>query len=215
MPNFFVEGCVTLASAEQVFLKDLCKQVAHEDMLICEVGCWVGLGTKEFASVAKENRGLVYCADWFLGVPGIPGVMPSGETNDIFSIFKQNMKELELWDNICTLHMTSKQAANISKDNAFDLIFIDAGHCYTSIREDIDLWLPKLKSGGIICGHDCECTLRDCPIDVSLYLDSKTDCVAGIHPGVVKAVFETFPEAQVFKPSGGQGIWYMKVLKND
>jgi len=213
--NFFVDGCITLGEGEQELLHTLCDKVAHKGMQTCEVGCWVGYGTKEIACVVKKHEGIAHCVDWFKGVPEIPGAMPSGETNDIFSIFKNNMKKLELWDNICVMHMTSKQAASIVKDNTFDLIFIDAGHSYPYIREDIDMWLPKLKSGGIICGHDCECKLEEMPFtpeELASYLNKDVDCVNGIHPGVVQAVFETFPNAKQERPDG-QGIWWFETGK--
>lgn len=39
-------------------------------------------------------------------------------------------------------------------DNYFDLIFIDAGHNYPQVSEDIKLWYPKMKTEGIFSGDD-------------------------------------------------------------
>ncbi|MDP6794098.1 MAG: class I SAM-dependent methyltransferase [Verrucomicrobiota bacterium] len=50
--------------------------------------------------------------------------------------------------------MTSEQAASVMSDNTLDFCYIDADHRYEAAKQDIDLWLPKVKSGGIICGHD-------------------------------------------------------------
>lgn len=36
----------------------------------------------------------------------------------------------------------------------FDYIYVDARHDYKGVREDIELWWPKLKVGGIMAGHD-------------------------------------------------------------
>ena len=50
--------------------------------------------------------------------------------------------------------MTSEQAASAMPDNTLDFCYIDADHRYEAAKQDIELWLPKVKSGGIICGHD-------------------------------------------------------------
>ena len=39
-------------------------------------------------------------------------------------------------------------------DKYFDLIFIDAGHEYPQVSEDIRLWYPKMKDNGIFSGDD-------------------------------------------------------------
>jgi predicted O-methyltransferase YrrM len=36
----------------------------------------------------------------------------------------------------------------------FDLIFIDAGHEYPQVSQDIELWYPKMKKNGVFSGDD-------------------------------------------------------------
>lgn len=48
----------------------------------------------------------------------------------------------------------SHEAADYFEDNSVDQIFIDAGHSYEAVKKDIEAWLPKMKKGGIMAGHD-------------------------------------------------------------
>lgn len=55
---------------------------------------------------------------------------------------------------------TSELAAPFVKDNVLDLVFLDALHDYDHVLEDINLWTPKIREGGILCGDDydsCKC----------------------------------------------------------
>lgn len=49
---------------------------------------------------------------------------------------------------------TSIEASKDFPDNYFDLVYIDAEHTYNSVKEDIEVWTPKVKEWGIIAGHD-------------------------------------------------------------
>lgn len=52
------------------------------------------------------------------------------------------------------VHNTSVVAAEGCEDGSLDFVFIDAEHSYDSVKSDISAWLPKLKPGGLLCGHD-------------------------------------------------------------
>lgn len=60
-----------------------------------------------------------------------------------------------------------------SADASLDFVYIDAQHHYEAVREDLALWYPKLRVGGLFAGHD--------------YLDGEVD---GDRFGVKRAVDE-------------------------
>jgi len=51
------------------------------------------------------------------------------------------------------MRATSLEAAECVADT-FDFVFIDGNHSYGHVRADIAAWRPKLKPGGLLCGHD-------------------------------------------------------------
>jgi hypothetical protein len=52
------------------------------------------------------------------------------------------------------LRMSSRDAAERIQDGSLDFVFIDADHSYAGCKADIQAWLPKIKPGGFIAGHD-------------------------------------------------------------
>ena len=64
------------------------------------------------------------------------------------------MIEAGVEDIVTPLRMTSVEASKTFEDKSIDFVFIDAGHTYEEVVEDIKHWLPKVKAGGFIAGHD-------------------------------------------------------------
>lgn len=52
------------------------------------------------------------------------------------------------------LKMASVEAAALINDGSLDFVFLDADHSYEGLKADIAAWLPKVKPGGWLCGHD-------------------------------------------------------------
>jgi Methyltransferase domain len=57
-------------------------------------------------------------------------------------------------DRAIMIRAKSEIAADIFPDNSLDFVYIDANHAYQYVVQDINLWYPKVKPGGYICGHD-------------------------------------------------------------
>lgn len=51
-----------------------------------------------------------------------------------------------------------KEFSNIAvksfEDGSIDSVFIDGNHKYDFVKEDIEIWAPKVRIGGIVSGHD-------------------------------------------------------------
>ena len=56
--------------------------------------------------------------------------------------------------NIITKRMPSMQAVEEVEDKSLDFVYIDGLHDFNNAAMDIIKWVPKVKSGGIVSGHD-------------------------------------------------------------
>jgi len=52
------------------------------------------------------------------------------------------------------MRMSSLEASTNIEDESVDFCYIDGDHSLEGIYSDIKAWIPKVKIGGIICGHD-------------------------------------------------------------
>lgn len=54
-------------------------------------------------------------------------------------------------------HIIKKYSVDAAKgfeNNSLDFVYIDGNHEYKYVKEDIELWAPKVRTGGIVAGDD-------------------------------------------------------------
>ena len=65
------------------------------------------------------------------------------------------MENLKAFKDRCKfIHKSSINAAKEVSNDSLDFCYIDACHKYDSVKEDIKAWWPKVRAGGLFCGHD-------------------------------------------------------------
>ena len=52
------------------------------------------------------------------------------------------------------IRKTSDDAVSMFEDESMDFIFVDGLHTYEQVLKDCQNYWPKLKKGGLFCGHD-------------------------------------------------------------
>jgi len=146
----FGENWFTYKNLYSRFIKEL-----NDGSRIVEVGCWKG---KSIAYLAVEviNSGKdikIDAVDTWLGSDEHEHVNdPHVKSNTLYELFVSNITPVSKVIN--PTRMSSVEAANNYDDESLDVVFIDACHSYECVKEDIIAWLPKVKIGGYISGHD-------------------------------------------------------------
>lgn len=77
----------------------------------------------------------------------------SDSQNYLNEIYESTQKRLEHLP-VTLIRKTSMEAVNEFEDNSLDFVYIDGHHDFVHVTNDIHHWLPKIKSGGILSGHD-------------------------------------------------------------
>lgn len=115
-----------------------------------EIGSWKGKSAAFMAvEIANSGKNIEFtCVDTFHNCQWFP--LPEGA--QLYDVFKNNMRPLERYYR--DLRMSSLDAAKLFENTSLDFVFIDAQHEYEFVKNDIVAWLPKIKAGGILAGHD-------------------------------------------------------------
>lgn len=141
-----------------------------EAVRVIEVGSWVGRSAIVMADAGAE----VTCVDPWREYNSYSDVLSAAYAqfgaDKVYRTFLSNIGTRKD-RSIHPLRKTSLEAA-ASMSEQVDLVFIDANHEYEFVKQDIEAWLPHVRPGGIIAGHD---------YGMSLF------------PGVKQAVNEVFP----------------------
>jgi GR25 family glycosyltransferase involved in LPS biosynthesis len=116
-----------------------------------EVGSWKGKSSAFMAvEIANSNKHIdFYCVDTWKGSIEHQN---NPDIKNLYETFLHNMEPLKGYFN--PIRKSSIEAAKDFKDNSLDFVFIDASHEYEDVKNDIKAWLPKVKNGGILAGHD-------------------------------------------------------------
>lgn len=118
-------------------LKKLISYFVSKNAIGVEIGVDKGK-TSVYLLTNLEKMGHLYCIDPYINREHRHGIVN---------------KLLKEYDNCTFLRMKSHDAVQKVPDN-LDFVFIDGDHRYRIVLQDLYDWVPKLKSGGLLSGHD-------------------------------------------------------------
>lgn len=136
--------------------KDYYKEIARNPKIskVAEVGVWKGHSisylVQEMIAAGKKDIQLFAVDIWneWEDLNGDP------EQPYIYQIYNRVLEVTNTRPYIQDIKCRSDLAAVNFEDKFFDFVYIDANHSYENVKKDILAWLPKVKVGGIIAGHD-------------------------------------------------------------
>lgn len=158
-------------------------QNAQDKARILELGSWKGRSTHALATGAAKAGGVVWAVDHFAGSADERDQTHGADPDKVYREFAKNT---EGFTNLMVRRADSLAAAKEFPDGYFDLLFLDGNHLCDPVKADIAAWAPKVRAGGMLCGHD----------------------FSPVWPGVVQAVRDSLGE-----PDGvATTIWYKEVV---
>jgi hypothetical protein len=155
---------------------------------VVEVGCWKGKSLSFLlVEAARASRRLrIIGVDHFRGSPGESYHLEEAARVDLEAVCRANGERAGYPFEL--LRLPSVAATARFPDDSLDFVFVDAAHGYADVRADVGAWLPKVRWGGTLAGHDWE----------------------GAWPGVRLGVRDFIPESEV-RTLGVSWLWRKEV----
>jgi predicted O-methyltransferase YrrM len=130
-------------------LLDLIKELGNNsEKTMIEIGSFVGESTVLFAQSFKK----VIAIDPFEA--DYDPLDPTSYLFEFDNVYETYLDRITVYSNIETIVDTSDNAVKELVGKEFDFVYIDGLHTYEGVKTDIQNYLPLVKKGGVIGGHD-------------------------------------------------------------
>jgi len=116
------------------------------EMTMVEIGSYQGESTEMFAAAGFAK--VIAVDPWVDEGETTTYGVPYANVEYAFDNRVANYTQIE------KIKMFSIDAAMDFDAQSIDFVYIDGLHTYEAVKEDIETWLPKIKPGGFIGGHD-------------------------------------------------------------
>ena len=127
-------------------LLEMIKELPNKGTMI-EIGTFTGESTVLFGDHFKKVIGI----DPMLQDYDVQDPTSKFNFNEVLDMFNNRTKE---YNNITLIRKTSDDAVKELDGETYDFVYIDGIHQYKNVKQDIINYLPLVKKGGYIGGHD-------------------------------------------------------------
>jgi predicted O-methyltransferase YrrM len=138
---------------------------APDGGVLVEVGSYLGASAiamcKHIKASGKHLR--FVCVDHFRGsADEIHQNLAAHCGGSYRKLFEANLDKHGVQNMVEVIEGDSAGSADLFRDRTVDFVFIDAEHTTEAVKRDVNAWLPKVKPGGTLAGHDWNwATVRD------------------------------------------------------
>lgn len=134
---------------DQEALTECARSVADLNGAVIEIGSWEGRSTITLAAAIWPCQ--MHAVDTWEGSPGEISEELAA-SRDVYATFLANIAEATAGNVIP--HRMGWREFMADWTDPIRLVFIDAEHTYTEVRDNILACLPHMVAGGVICGDD-------------------------------------------------------------
>lgn len=113
-----------------------------------EIGVERGLYTLTLTS--NNPDGKVYGVDAWQAYSGYRDHVSQNKLDGFYQTTLDRVKD----HNVELIKGWSTEVAEQFEDESLDWVYIDANHNFINVAKDLDAWVPKVRKGGIVSGHD-------------------------------------------------------------
>jgi len=129
-----------------IFMKDYFNGL-DRGLVGVEIGVLYGLNSRLMLQHLDIDK--LFCVDPYSDYGDYDIYNGDGDHN--FEIAKNNLRFYK--DKVKFLRLNSDVAVNSIPDG-LDFVYIDGNHSYDFVKQDISLYWPKVRVGGVLGGHD-------------------------------------------------------------
>ena len=158
----------------------LTRRLPHDrDIIGAEIGVWEGRMSEQMLKL--NTRLFLILVDRWCVPPSGDSYFDGSKTmsrspQSVFNAaYASTIRRVTPYaDRVRVYKMPSVQAASMIDDESLDFMFSDGDHSDKGVMADLAAWVPKVRPGGLIAGHDWnnERTLQDVERAVMDYFGS-------------------------------------------
>lgn len=117
-------------------------------------GAEIGVEQGVYAEILVRNNPALtlHCVDAWQAYKGYRDHTRQSKLDNFYEITKGRLKYYER--QVRLIRKFSMDAVNDFADSSLDFVYIDGNHDFLNVTNDIYHWSKKVRSGGIVAGHD-------------------------------------------------------------